>query len=190
MVLHFTQPVVVIDENLPNALYPDGSPLEKYRQLTEGEMALFSITSGMVENGFGSLIPLTKEYYLTHTEIDLIEERLNAFNQIISNSTQMHSERIAVADVNNAVHRVAETAKMDAWGIRILDETIYVDGVPLEGSLDLNSIFSLDAVHFNQRGNAFITNVFVETINSKFNANIPLAHINSYIGNVYEFRQQ
>ena len=184
---HHPERVVVVDEALPDAFYPDGRSLEKYRQLTEGEMALFSITSEMVANGFGSLIPLTHEYYLSHSQIDLIEERLNAFNQIISNSVQIHSERIVVADVNNAVHRIAETAKMDAWGIRVLDETIYVEGVPLEGNLDQNSIFSLDAVHFNQRGNSFIANVFIETINSGFNANIPLAEINDYIGNIYKY---
>jgi len=183
----YPQSVVVIDENLPDAFYANGTTLEKYRQLTEGEMALFSITSGMVENGLGSLYPISQEYYLSHNQITLIEERLTEFNQIISNSVQNNSERIAIADVKYAVKRVAETGNINSWGIPVVDETIYSEGVPLEGGLDLNSIFSLDAVHFNQRGGAYVSNVFIEAINSEFNANIPMTIINDYIGNVYEF---
>jgi hypothetical protein len=183
----YPQPVVVLDENLPEAFYPDGTPLEKYRQLKEGEMALFSITPEMVTNGFGSIFPLTQEYYLTHSQIELIEERLNVFNQIISTSAQMHSDRIVIANVKNAASKIAETARKDAWGIPEVNEIVYIDGVPLEGTLDINSIFSLDGVHLNQRGNAYLSNVFIETLNIEFNANISMTKINDYIGNVYVF---
>jgi len=73
----YPQPVVVEDNSLPDATYPNGVPLEKYRQLTEGEMALLSITDEMVNSGYGSIIPLPDKYYLTTEQIDLIKERYN-----------------------------------------------------------------------------------------------------------------
>lgn len=183
----YPQPVVVIDENLPNAIYPDGSPLEKYRQLTEGEMALLTITSEMVDNGMGSIKPLSQKFYLSANQIDQIEQSIASFNRIIQELSARHPERIIVSDIKTEVRIIAETAKMDAWGIPVSTDLIYVGGVPLEGGLGQNSIFSLDALHFNQRGNAFISNLFINSLNLGFQAKIPIVDINNYIGNVYTF---
>jgi hypothetical protein len=61
----------------------------------------------------------------------------------------------------------------------------YYDGIPVEGALGMYSIFSLDALHFNNRGNSFIANVFIKTLNEKFSIFIPQININNYTGNVY-----
>ena len=183
----YPQPIVVIDNNLPDASYPDGSPLEKFRQLIENEMALFSITPKMVIEGFGSKIPLSNEFYLSENQIEDINNRTEAFNQIIFNVEQLNTDRVVIVDISSEVSKVAQTGRIDSWGFVESNDFVYAAGVPLEARLEQNSIYSLDAIHFNQRGNAFIANVFIETINSKFNANIPLAQINDYIGNVYEF---
>jgi len=183
----YPQPVVVIDDSLPDAFEPNGDPLPKYRQLTANDLALFSITEEMVAQGRGWLKPLEEKYYLKAEEINRIEQRRQDFNQIINNIAQQYPNRIGVADLQTITNQIADTGKSDAWGILVSDEIIYADGVPLEGGLALNSIFSLDAVHFNQRGNAVIAHEFVKSINSTFNANIPLPEINAYIGNVYTY---
>jgi hypothetical protein len=183
----YPQPLVVIDNTMPDAFYPDGSPMENYRQLTEGEMALMSITDEMIEAGYGSTIPLTDEYYLSADQKNLIAERYNSFNRVIKNICDQHPSRIALVDIQQKVNEIADTGKSDAWGIVVSNEIIDADGVPLEGGLDMNSIFSLDGVHFNQRGNAFITNIMLRKLNTTFNSNIQEVGINDFVGNVYTF---
>lgn len=183
----YPQPIVVIDNNLPDAFYPDGSPLEKFRQLKNGDLALFSISDEMVANGFGSHIPLPEEYYLSEAEVQLINEQINSYNQIINEVADKYSQRTVVVDVNSEVQKISDSSKFDAWGIPSKDTVYYDSGVPIRADISMNSIFSLDAVYFNQRGNAFIANVFLKSINEKFSANIPLATINNYVGNVYVF---
>ncbi|MFW6370968.1 MAG: hypothetical protein ACOC10_07175, partial [Bacteroidota bacterium] len=62
----------------------------------------------------------------------------------------------------------------------------YADGVPIEGTLGINSIFSIDGIHFNQRGNAFVANEFIRAMNVGFNANVRTADINRWPGNTYK----
>jgi hypothetical protein len=42
--------------------------------------------------------------------------------------------------------------------------------------------FSEDGVHPNSRGYAFMANIFIQAINTKFSANVPLADISKYKG--------
>jgi lysophospholipase L1-like esterase len=179
------QQFVVIDGTLPDAQYPDGEPLEKYRQISKEELVFYSITDEMIENGVGVVIPIDEDNYLTEKEIEFIESRVNSFNTIIHELAASQTERIAVVDLNYEVKRIAETGKTDAWGEPISGEIIYFNGLPVEGSLDLNGIFSLDGLHFNQRGNAFVANLFIDAINKDFSATIPTVDINNFVGNTY-----
>lgn len=183
----YPQPVVVIDNSLPRATYPNGDPLENYRQLTEGEMALFSMSDNLVENGLGWMEPAAESYYLTRERVEEINDRVRDFNKILLELAQMYPDRMVVADLAGEVKKIADTGKYDAWGVPASDQTVYADGVPLEGGLGMNSIFSLDGIHFNQRGNAFIANLFIKQINASFGANIPLVDVNGYAGNLYVF---
>ncbi len=183
----YPQPVVVIDKSLPDATYPDGSPLEKYRQLHDGEVILFSVTDEMVESGFGWYTPLSDDYYLKTAEIEDIQNHVISFNQVLGEVSEKYPQRILLIDIASQVKRIADTGKFDSWGIPASDETVYEEGVPLEGGINMNGIFSLDAIHFNQRGNAFIANEFIQAINNTFGSNIPKAKINDYIGNLFVF---
>ncbi len=183
----YPQPLVVEDNSLPDAFYPDGSPLEKYRQLKEGEMALLSITEQMVSNGYGSIRPLPQQYFLTSDQIESISSRAAAFNQIINQAANENSNRVIVADVKSEIAEIVKSSKTDAWGIPESDSLHYSAGVPVEAGLSKNSIFSLDAIHFNQRGNAFVANIFIEAINQNFYATIPEMDINEFTGNVPVF---
>lgn len=181
------QSFVVIDNSLPDATYQDGNELEKYRKLSPGELILFNVSDKMVEAGFGSIIPLEEKYYLSEPEIETIKNKVDAYNTIILNSANNQPDRIAIVDIRSEVSFVAATAKTDAFGNPINGDIIYFNGLPIEGSLGLNSIFSLDGLHFNQRGNAFIANLFIGAMNQKFEANISKVDINAYPGNNYSY---
>jgi lysophospholipase L1-like esterase len=179
------QPMVVIDSLLPDAAYSNGTPLEKYRQLNENELVLLNLTNEMVEAGYGSAIPLPNEFFLTEMELSEVEMRTSRFNAMLSELAAMHPEQIVLVDVAGPVEEIAETGKTDAHGDKLSNNLFYFNGVPVEGGLEMNSIFSLDGLHFNQRGNAFVANEFIDAINKKFGARVPKADINRYPGNVY-----
>lgn len=179
------QSFVVIDSTLSDAAYPDGSPLEKIRKLQPDEVVLYNFTDEMIENGYGSVIPLSEKNYLTASGTKMIEERVNAFNAEISEIVAGNSERIVLADINMLAKEVAEASETDAAGNLMSGETIYFNGIPVEGLLGMNSIYSLDALHYNQRGNAYIANQFIKTINREFGAKISTIDINLYVGNTF-----
>ncbi len=179
------QPLVVIDENLADAAYPNGEPLEKFRQLSKGEYVFLNVTEAKINEGYGSIIPLTENYYLSLPQIEAIESRIADYNRIINQKANQYSGRLVVVDMQSEIHKIAETAKVDAHGEFVSDEIIYANGVPIEGAIGANSIFSLDGLRFNARGNAFAAAAYITAINSNFKANIPLPDINTYKGNVY-----
>ena len=184
----YPQAVVVEDPEMNPAFYPDGSPMENYRQLTENEMALFSITPQMVSNGFGSKIPVPDKYYLSEKQIEKINQFVDEFNQDLEGLVKnWDSERLLLVDVKTVLQKITATGRIDSWGFRESDDLVYQNGVPVLARLEQNSIFSLDAIHFNQRGNAIIANEFIKAINQKFGSNIPLANVNAYKGNTYQF---
>jgi len=179
------QRFVIIDNSLPEAFYSDGAPLEKYRQLNQDELLLYSLTREGIENGEGVLIPLEESKYLTQQQRTLVNNNIVEFNKVISDLATKYSSRIKLLDLNMEVKKIADTGKTDAWGEPINDELFYFDGVPIEGIVGVNGIFSLDGIHFNQRGNAYVANLFLQQINRGFNANIQKVNINSFVGNTY-----
>ncbi len=183
----YPQAIVVDDPQMTPAFYPDGSPMENFRQLNENEIALLSITPEMVQNGHGSIIPLSDKFYLSEEQIEKINERINAFNSILSELVQNNPGRMVLADVKSEIAKITPTGRIDSWGFRESEDFIYNNGVPLEARMEQNSIFSLDGIHLNQRGNAWAANLFIQAANKSFQSSIPLADMNSYPGNTYSF---
>lgn len=179
------QSFVAIDSSLSDAYYPDGSPLEKIRKLQPDEMVLYNFTEEMIEEGYGSVVPLSENNYLTASHAKMIEERITAFNAVISEIKAENAGKIAVADINSLAGKVAETSETDAAGDLLTSKIIYFNGVPVEGLLGMNSIYSLDVLHYNQRGNAYVANEFLRTLNREFNAKISTIDINLYVGNTF-----
>ena len=172
----YPQPLVVTDKTLPDAFYPDGvTPMPKVRQLKEEELLSLSLPVEKMEYGLGSIIPVEEEFYLSGSQIELIKIRIEAFNTIIKQEADKYPDQLAIVYLSDIIHKIAETGKYDAWGRPPSTEIYQYNGVPLAGDLSLNSIFSLDGLHFNQRGNALIANLFIQTMNEKFNTNLPEA---------------
>ena len=183
----YPQPLIVIDESLCDAVYPDGSTLPKIRQLTEGELVLFTISETEVnQGGLGSIIPVGEELYLTKNQVHYLRTRIDSYNQVINVLAGEYNDRIVVVDLNSMIHEISMTGKIDAWGQLSTQKQFDFNGVPLGARLGYNSIFSLDGLHFNPRGNAFVTNQFIRQMNDNFGSNIPLVDVNQFVGNTVE----
>ena len=183
----YPQPLVVIDESLCDAVYLDGSPLPKIRQLTEEELVLFTISETDVnQGGLGSIIPVGEELYLTKNQVHELRTRIDLYNQVINALADEYSDRLVVVDLNSIIHEISETGKIDAWGQLTTQVHFDFNGVPLEARLGYSSIFSLDGLHFNPRGNAFVANRFIQKMNDNFGSNIPLIDVNQFVGNTVE----
>jgi phospholipase/lecithinase/hemolysin len=119
--------------------------------------------------GVGS--PLAEQYSLTAADIELISTRIAAFNASIKAIADASSGNIAIIDINTIfADFAANGTTINGSG---MDATIF----PPFGA------FSLDGIHPNQRGNAFVASLFIDQINEAFNANIPNVNPNNYPGN-------
>lgn len=179
----YPQPIVVIDNLLPDGVDLYGDPLPKYRQLQPGEMVLLSLPFDQVEDGLGTIIPIEKMYYLNSIEISNLRQTIERYNEILSEIVNENSDRLALADINTPIKELAATGRVDSWGIPDSFQHFYQNGLPIEANLSMNSIFSLDGLHFNQRGNAYVANLIIAATNNHFGSNISFIDINQYIGN-------
>jgi hypothetical protein len=103
---------------------------------------------------------------LLPTEITAIQERIVAFNAIISSVVDGSGGRLALADINTKFANVFNRV------------TTSVDGLPVNATFAPPSgLFSEDGVHPNNRGSAYIAKAFIEAINAKFGATVPLPNI-------------
>jgi lysophospholipase L1-like esterase len=106
---------------------------------------------------------------LIPSEINLIQERVTAFNQVIAQAAANSNGRIALADVYTAFNNLASGAVTS------------VDGVPVNASFAPPfGLFSVDGVHPNNRGSAYLARIFVQAINEKFGSTVPLPNISTY----------
>jgi lysophospholipase L1-like esterase len=119
----------------------------------------------------GITVPLADRYVLMPTEITEIQGRTNDFNVIIKAAADGSSGRIALADVNAAFTALV-TARAGVYN----GVTITPSFAPPTGA------FSEDGVHPNSRGYAFMANIFIDAINTKFSAVIPKVDISKYKG--------
>jgi hypothetical protein len=121
----------------------------------------------------GVTVPLADQWVLTATELQEIRDRIDAFNNAIATKVGTYSERIALVNINQ---RFSQLANSPTGGL-------VVDGMFIRATFaPPNGIFSEDAVHPNPRGAAYIAKVFIEAINAKFGATVPLPNISKYYG--------
>ncbi|MCU0383299.1 MAG: hypothetical protein MUF68_04460, partial [Cyclobacteriaceae bacterium] len=117
----------------------------------------------------GVSIPLADQFVLLPSEITEIKNRTTDFNNFIRSTVLNNKSRMALADVNE------EFSKIVIGQVRI------VDGIPVNATFAPPAgLFSVDGVHPNNRGSAYIARVFIRAINSAFGATVPLPNIAEY----------
>lgn len=121
----------------------------------------------------GVSFPISDAFVLNPVEQANIKEATVQFNAIIKAAAA--SKGLAVADMNDILNKAVA-------GLRVEDGQIYTADY-FKGMGNLNTVmFSLDGVHLNARGYAFIAAEILRTINKHYKANIPLVNPAVYPG--------
>lgn len=155
--------------------------LEPYRRVRQATATdLITLSAGAVLGScfnniptaiIGTSVPLADQFVLIPSEIQAILTRTAEFNAVIKAAADNSNNRIALADVN------AVFAKL------VTDRLQIIDGVAVSPSFaPPTGIFSEDGVHPNNRGSAYLANVFIDAINAKFNATIPRTNLSKFSG--------
>jgi hypothetical protein len=117
----------------------------------------------------GVTVPLGDQYALIPTEILAIETARASFNATVKGMADANPNRLAFADVNKA------------FSDFITAKALVINNITITPLIDPpTGIFSEDGVHPNSRGYAYLSNIFIEAINTKFGASIPLTNISKY----------
>jgi len=140
------------------------------RQIKTNELVLLSLPLDSIKcGGWGGKKPISQNYYLSEEKITNIKNAVLSYNASIKAASEQYN--IALLDVN----KYLSDAKSG----------IVVDGIHLNTEFITGGIFSLDGIHLSARGNVIVANFFIEAINAKYNAQIPLINISDFPGTVY-----
>lgn len=172
---------VMVDETLPNlgaalgAINAGLAGFGQVRQTTPTDLLL--LTAGSVLPTGVGVNPaagfLTDRYVLIPSEQASISANITAFNATIKAAVDANADRLALVDANTALKNVEAG-------------TVFINGSAITSSVAPPSgAFSLDGVHPNSRGQAYIANLMIGAINSKFKATIPIVNPNNYSPNAF-----
>lgn len=115
-------------------------------------------------------VPLAENYTLTYADQELIADRTAAFNATIE-SVANGSGDLGLFDFNTEFSDFVQNG-------------VLINGSGLDGTIfPPAGAFSLDGVHPNQRGSAYIASLLIDAINSQFGSTIPNINPNDWAGN-------
>lgn len=117
-------------------------------------------------NADGVLQPIPHRYVLDTNERQRIEKATAAYNDIIEDIVSK-KPNLHMVDVASEMARLRDGIRIGTPPISVLFTAEYLTG----------SFFSLDGVHPKGQGSAIIANKFIETINQKFGATLPLVDV-------------
>lgn len=139
---------------VPDAYAPDG-----FRQMVHGERLLLTVPLDSIRcQLYGLMVKLVDDRYcLKSDQIDKVIDATNNYNQIIEAKAEEYG--LALVDMNGYFKNLKTGIKWNGADVNLE----FVTG----------GFFSLDGYHPNQKGYAMLTNEFVKTINSTYNAKVP-----------------
>ncbi|MBA4239930.1 MAG: hypothetical protein C0448_04335 [Sphingobacteriaceae bacterium] len=148
----------------------DTSQFLGFRQAQEDEFILLNVPLDSVKcYKWGSLIPIPDRYVLTASEINNIENAINDYNTVLKNISE--TKGLAYVDVHSLFNKVK-------------NGFIY-NGVTINASFVSGGFYSLDGLNLTPRGNAFLANEFIKSINDKYHAIIPQLDAMKYPGVIF-----
>ena len=157
--------MVLIDENLTDL---SGLGLPNFRQSTPDDLFVLPLSS-LIPQGFGTQIQLDDRWVLTPEEQAEIATAISQYNQVISAVASANG--FALLDANALLDQLASAG-------------IETSGLVLTEDLVTGGAFSLDGVHPNSRGYAFIANEMLKAIDiaygSNFEASGNLVDVSTY----------
>jgi hypothetical protein len=99
-------------------------------------------------------------YVLRAAEVQAINDRIDAFNQVIADTAATFG--LPVFDANTLFAEIASGAALPLFG-----------GIELSADFLLGGIFSYDGIHPQNIGYALVANHLIQFINAEFGASIP-----------------
>nr|WP_315253691.1 SGNH/GDSL hydrolase family protein [uncultured Flavobacterium sp.] len=162
-------PVVIVDSYLKN-LSAYGVP--SYRQATKEDLVVLlarnvigTTVGGDPTKINGVSVPLSDKWVLSKEEVAEVKVATDAYNGIIVKAAE--SKGLAFVDAKEAMTQLATT------GVRF-------GNFQMTASYVTGGAFSLDGVHPSPRGYAFIANLFVNAINTKYGATLRTVDLTNY----------
>lgn len=134
--------------------------------LSAGAVLGDEIAAGQI---MGVSVPVADQYVLIPSESQAIATRISEFNSHVASVAAANPDRLAFADVNQAMKNFIAVRAEIHNGL-----TITPNINPPTG------IYSEDGIHPNSRGYAFIANIFIDAINAQFSASVPKANLGNY----------
>jgi len=152
------------------------SPYVQVRQSTATDiipLSTGSILGTLVGNDptkvYGVTVPAADQYVLIPTEVAAIRAARDAFNATIAATATANTSKLALADISAAM------ASM------VTNKAVVMNNVTITPNINPpTGFYSEDGVHPNSRGYAYLANVFIGAINTKFAAAVPLADVSTY----------
>ena len=173
-------PLIIHDDALEPILRPHG--IEPWRKARENDIILLSAGIFLNNNptpltekqGFGR--PLEDIYVLTHEERLQIESLIDQFNASVANVLQLYPDRLALVDVASHVEDLAKNGPL------VIDNVaIHATFLPIPLPIDA---YSVDGIHPNSRGYAYIAKCFVEHTEKAYEAQLSLPLLGNYTSNL------
>lgn len=164
---------VIFDNSLTD-LTPYNPGLVSMRMANSND--LLTLSSGAVlgmpaDAPVGVAVPLGEQYTLTLADQELIATRIADFNAVILSVVSGSGGDLALLDINSIFTEFTQNGAV-------------INGSPMDATLfPPFGAFSLDGIHPNPRGSAFVASLFIEQINAAFGANIPNVNPNDWPGN-------
>ncbi len=168
--------IVIIDITIPD-LSAWGIP--PMRQATSDD--LITLSAGGVlgtladpmnpASVIGVGVPLSEEYTLTLANQEDIATRISDFNAVIANEVSASNGNLVLLNMNAIFADIAQNG-------------LIINGSGMDATiLPPFGAFSLDGVHTNERGAAYVASLFIDKINEAFGSNIPNINPNDWAGN-------
>lgn len=131
------------------------------------------LTRAGFSKGFFKIAPLNNDDVLDADEIKQAQAATAGFNATLSAEAGARSWPLLDA---NALFQKTKTGYLDFYGNPVETDFFRAD------QLLPNSIYSVDGVHPNARGQALLANEFIAVINKAYGSQIPLLNLNQFEG--------
>lgn len=165
--------VLILDEDLTD-LTPYNEGLTNMRQATAADLLVLPSRTflGTTVGGNplainGVSVPLADNWVLTPEEQEAVSTALMQYNATIEALASQYG--LAFVDSKSILDNLVTNG-------------ISQDGITTTATYATGGAFSLDGVHPSPRGYAFLSNAFIDAINSKYGSNLPHVNLNDYKG--------
>lgn len=131
------------------------------------EIFLLTELENIIKSGQGTRIdnPIRDFYCLDVEEMKQLKIYIDTYNNIIRNLAEEYD--LGLIDLNQIFHQINTLGYLQ-------------DGISLNNIYITGGFYSIDGYSLSPRGNAYITNKIIETLNAKYHANIPFLNLGDY----------